>query len=100
MVTFRPTEDVARIARMGLQFRASLPQSLRGGTPVAIRRAVQLANRQPVSVQTLRIMRAWFARNKRFRYAPLRSRAYVAWLLWGGATAEKWVRDSLQLARV
>lgn len=93
--TVIPTARVQRVARWALDYRATLPPSLRGGTAVAIRRATQLANREPVSVDTLRAMRAWFARNARFAHAPMRSRALVAWALWGGAAGRDWANEQL-----
>lgn len=90
-----PPVNVQAVARLGLDYRAALPRSLRGGTAVAIRRATQLANREPVSVETLKAMRAWFNRNARFASAPRRSRAFVAWLLWGGAAGRRWANLEL-----
>lgn len=95
MQTVIPPPNVQAVARLGLDYRAALPPYLRGGTAVAIRRATQLANRQPVSIETLQIMRAWFARNARFARAPRRSRAFVAWLLWGGAAGRRWAESEL-----
>ena len=92
-----PPPNVQAVARLGLDYRASLPQRLRGGTAVGLRRATQLANAEPVSVITLKRMRAWFDRNARFRDAPRRSRAFVAWLLWGGAAGRRWANEQLAL---
>lgn len=58
-MTWRAPVAVAEAARLGLRLRAALPPSLRGGTAIGLRRAVQLANRQPM----------WSASAKR----PLRS---------------------------
>lgn len=90
-MTWRAPVAVAEAARLGLRLRAALPPSLRGGTAIGLRRAVQLANRQPLSAATIRRMAAWFDRNGRFADADLRSRAGVAWLLWGGAAGRAWV---------
>lgn len=96
--TFIPPANVQRVVRWALDYRASLPPSLRGGTAIGLRRATQLANRQPVSIDTLLRMRAWFARNARYAREPQRSRAFVAWGLWGGAAGRAWAVS--QLARL
>lgn len=99
--TFTPPQSVADEARMGLALRAEVPPSQRCCTPVGLRRAVQLMNRQPVSVRTLKRMRSYFARHavdargKGWREA---SRGWQAWLMWGGDAGRVWcnkVLDSL-----
>jgi hypothetical protein len=91
--TIRPPEDVARAARRGLELRASLPPSRRGGTEIGVRRAVQLANRQPVSASTIERMVAFFARHEIDREGEgwgVDSRGWQAWLLWGGDAGRAW----------
>lgn len=85
--TFIPPAKVAAEARYGLELRAAQPPSNRCCTDVGIRRAVQLANRQPVSVETLKRMRSYFQRHavdKRGRGWGVSSKGFQAWLLWGG----------------
>lgn len=89
----RPTEEVARAARRGLELRASLPPSRRGGTEVGVRRAVQLANREPVSASTIRRMVSYFARHEVDRDGEgwgVDSPGWQAWLLWGGDAGRAW----------
>lgn len=93
MPTYKPPADVARAARRGLEIRARQTPSNRAGTPVGIRRAGQLANRQPVSVDTLRRMVSFFARhsvNADVRQRDKNSKANQAWLLWGGTPGRRW----------
>lgn len=95
-VTYTPPESVAREARRGLMLRASLPPSRRGGTAVGIRRAVQLANRQPVSMRTLQRMVSFFARHAVDARAAgwgVDSRGWVAHLLWGGSAGQRWAKQ-------
>lgn len=96
--TFIPPPAVADAARYGLDLRASLPPSKRGGTDVGLRRAVQLANRQPVSVDTLKRMRSYFQRHAvdaQGRGWGHDSRGWVAWLLWGSDEGNQWCNQIL-----
>lgn len=99
--TFVPPAAVAAEARLGLAIRAQQPPSQRCCTPVGLRRASQLANRQPVSVRTLKRMRSYFQRHavdaKGARWDDPRnpSKGKVAWLIWGGDSGRKWCNDIL-----
>jgi|GEM_PF-1691815 len=91
--TFIPPARVAAEARYGLELRAAQPPSNRCCTDVGLRRAVQLANRQPVSVDTLKRMRSYFQRHevdKQGRNWGIDSKGFQAWLLWGGDSGEAW----------
>jgi len=48
---FRPPRAVRREAQRALDWRKDLPPSRRAMTPVGVRRAVQLANGQPVTFE-------------------------------------------------
>lgn len=96
--TFIPPKAVADQARMGLALRESLPPSQRCCTTVGIRRAVQLANRQPVSVSTLKRMRSYFQRHAvDSRGVGWRetSKGWQAHLAWGGDAGRKWCNEIL-----
>jgi hypothetical protein len=97
-VTFIPPQSVANAAREGLLLREAQPPSNRCCTPVGLRRAVQLANRQPVSVRTLQRMRSYFQRHavdKQGRGWGRGSRGEQAWALWGGDAGRKWCNEIL-----
>ena len=99
MPSYRPPADVARAARRGLELRAEQPPSNRAGTPVGLARASQLANRRPVSVETLRRMRSYFARHavdKQGEGWGRDSKGYQAWLMWGGDPGRAWARRILR----
>jgi hypothetical protein len=99
MASYRPPADVARAARRGLELRAEQPPSNRAGTPVGLARASQLANRRPVSVETLRRMRSYFARHaidKQGEGWGRDSKGYQAWLMWGGDPGRAWARRILR----
>lgn len=96
--TFIPPARVAQQARRGLELRRSMPSSRRCCTTVGIRRGVQLANRQPVSVSTLKRMRSYFDRHevdKEGRGWGVDSKGYQAWLLWGGDPGRDWAERLL-----
>lgn len=66
----------------------------RGLTQGAYRRALQLAHGVPINAARARMMRAWFARHtvdKRPRWAQRKTPGWVAWQLWGGDAARRWV---------
>jgi hypothetical protein len=99
MPTWRPPAEVARAARRGLELRAEQPPSNRAGTPVGLARASQLANRRPVSLETLRRMRSYFARHavdKEGEGWGRDSKGYQAWLMWGGDPGRAWANRILR----
>ena len=96
--TFVPPQDVADEARRGLALRAKQPPSNRCCTSVGLRRAAQLANRQPVSVDTLRRMRSYFQRHAVDGRSPRwghDSKGWQAWLAWGGDAGRQWCNQIL-----
>lgn len=94
--SFTPPQDVASAAAMGLKLRE---QFKRGGTHIGARRGTQLANREAVSVDTLRRMVSYFARHAvdaqaagwEDRQDP--SPGWIAWLLWGGDPGKRWAES-------
>jgi hypothetical protein len=99
MPTWRPPAEVARAARRGLELRAEQPPSNRAGTPVGLARASQLANRRPVSLETLRRMRSYFARHavdKEGEGWGRDSKGDQAWLMWGGDPGRAWANRILR----
>jgi hypothetical protein len=99
MPTWRPPVEVARAARRGLELRAEQPPSNRAGTPVGLARASQLANRRPVSLETLRRMRSYFARHavdKEGEGWGRDSKGFQAWLMWGGDPGRAWANRILR----
>ena len=99
--SYRPPAAVARAARRALDIRAKLPPSRRAGTPVGVRRAAQLAARQPVSLDTIKRMVSFFARHgaspgSAKARQDRTSKAAQAWGLWGGNPGRAWVRRILR----
>jgi len=96
----RAPADVAEVARRGLEARERYG---RGGTLVGARRARQLAERQVVSIETIKRMVAYFTRHAVDLEAPAAkpghpdypSAGRIAWDLWGGAPGRAWARRQL-----
>lgn len=66
------------------------------GTEVGLARARQLANKEPISEDTVKRMAA-FNRHKQnsevapeFKDEPWKDKGYVAWLMWGGTSGVNW----------
>ena len=91
--TFRPPAAVARAGRRALEVRADKPKSQRGMTPVGLRRSSQLANREPVSIRTLRRMIGYLSRHlvdKRGATWDDKGKGWQAWHGWGGDAGARW----------
>lgn len=99
-----PPANAAEVAAKALELRRSLPPSRRGGTMVGVARAKQLANRQSLSVSTLKRMVSFFARHEVDKQAEgfnkgesgYPSKGRIAWDLWGGDPAKRWAESMLR----
>lgn len=102
-----PPEDVVQQARQGLDWHNALNRGGtsvgRGGTSVALMRAIELARRTPMTPATIKQMRNFFSRNKKLWKNKNKdlpngqpTNAKIAWALWGGDAAKKWV-ETIQL---
>ena len=97
----RAPVEVAAVAKRGL---ANREKYNRGGTLVGARRASQLANREVVSIDTIKRMVAYFERHEIDLEAPAArpghpgypSAGRIAWLLWGGDSGRAWARRTLR----
>ena len=97
--TFRPPASVARAGRRALDVRATMPPSSRGMTPVGLRRASQIANREPVSVRTIRRMLGYLSRHlidKSGQSWPDKGKGWQAWHGWGGDAGARWAASTLR----
>ena len=91
----RPTQGMAEDAQRAIDWRA---EGHAGGEDNTVERARSIAARQPLSVETIRRMAAFFARNARYPgldgFSPgddgYPSAARVAWGLWGGDAGRTW----------
>jgi hypothetical protein len=97
--TYRPPADVARNAQMALDVRESKPASARGMTLVGLARARQLANREPISLDTVQRMASYFARHEVDKQGSTwadQGRGWQAWHGWGGDAGMDWVQSILK----
>ena len=95
MPSYTPPADVAQNARMALQVRQTKPPSERGMTDVGIARATQLANRSPVSLETIYRMVAYFERHEVDKQGATwgdKGKGWQAWHGWGGDEGWAWAR--------
>lgn len=92
---YKPTAEMARIARDVLDLRSTLAPSRRAGTPTGIARARDIANRRLMAAHTVWRMSSFFARHgaapgsAKARQDPT-SKAAQAWALWGGNPGRAW----------
>ena len=95
MATYRATEQMAAAARRGLAMRAQQPRSRRGGTAVGLARANQFANREPVSLDTVRRTFSFLSRARVYYEPGSETPGTQAYLLWGGPAGLVWARSIL-----
>lgn len=98
--------SVKEAALLGLKMHSA---GFKGGTTTGWNRARQLAKCEKVSEKTIRTMKAWYARHTYTSYPGYQKwkkagspttptlqtmniyRGAVAWLIWGGDPAKKWL---------
>jgi len=98
-------ESASNNAKKALEWRDKYPNEIQGGTQIGWTRANQLANRRPISEETIARM-ASFARHRQNaevdpakKDKPWTDAGYVAWLIWGGETGVSWATDKLERIR-
>ena len=96
MATYRATEAMAAAARRGLAMRAQQPRSSQGGTAVGLARANQFANREPVSLDTVRRTFSFLSRARVYYKPGSETPGTQAYLLWGGPAGLVWARNILR----
>lgn len=94
-------EGAVDAAKMGIKRNEELGNKC--GTQVGKVRAQQLANREPVSLDTVRRMRAFLIRQKGNYDLAIERRdyeacGYISYLLWGGPAALPWAEKKLRQA--
>lgn len=90
-ISFTPPEGVSEEAKRGLELRKEYG---RGGTPIGVKRAVQLSNRDTISPETARRMYKFFIRHEKNKDSVTPSgkpgNGMIAWKLWGGDAGQAW----------
>lgn len=97
--TFTPPAAVAKAGRKALEVRSEKPKSQRAMTPVGLRRAAQLANREPISIRTLRRMLSFLSRHlvdKQGSTWNEKGKGWQAWHGWGGDAGARWAASILR----
>ncbi len=92
MADLTPTAAMARNARRGLELHEQ-GYSGDGLKPETVRRANIIADRQELTEDHVREMRAWFARHESDRrpgWDDPPTPGYTAWLLWSGDEGQQW----------
>ena len=97
-MSFTPPQSVADAAKRALEW-IKQGKAGSGFTIVGKLRANQLANREPVSEESVRRMRAYFSRHEVDKQATgfkagedgFPSAGRVAWDAWGGDAGQSWV---------
>lgn len=97
-VNLQPTEEMAREAARGLEWRREFN---RGGTEVGVARARDISNRATLSPETIGRMVSYFARHEVDKQAQgfrpgedgYPSAGRIAWALWGGDAGQSWANS-------
>jgi len=106
-ISFIPPENVASAAKKGLEYRQKAGD--KGGLSTSqaklevvgsgVQRAVNLKNRDELSPDTIKRMKAFFDRHKKnksinpkFKDEPWKDKGYTSHLLWGGDPGYSWVK--------
>jgi hypothetical protein len=99
----KPPKSVRAAARRGLKNRRERAKKTKtpGGTRVGVARARDLKNGKNIPPKTLKRMKSFFARHdtaasRKNRNKSPKSRASIAWDLWGGNAGKKWVERELK----
>ncbi len=97
----KPPKAVRNAARVALNRRRSVPPSKKGGTAIGVARARDLSGGRNVSLDTVKRMKSFFARHdtpaeRRNRRNDPKSKASIAWGLWGGNAGRRWAESVIK----
>lgn len=97
--TYIAPKNVAAAAQRALNAKEKHGDKVKGGTSVGWTRARQLANRQPISEETIRRMKAFFDRHQKNKTVhpkhkdfPWADNGFTSWEIWGGNPGYKWAK--------
>ena len=93
--TYRATAQMAAAARRGLKMRSQSAPSRQGGTRIGLARARQFANREPVSLDTVKRTYSFLSRAETYYRPGETTPGTQAYLLWGGPAGLVWARSIL-----
>ncbi len=108
MPKYKLPTDIQRIARNAMEYNLSLPISRRAAykdedgkrVPGTGMRTARRLISGAIDEEQMRLMSAWFARHGESEEESKArqdktSKAAIAWALWGGSPARRWVRAKL-----
>jgi hypothetical protein len=95
--TYIAPDNVAVVAQKALDAKEKHGDKVKGGTQVGWTRARQLADKKPISYDTVKRMKAFFDRHEK-NQDPSEAKdpewwthaSYVSWLIWGGDPGRAW----------
>ena len=91
--SYIPTDAMVQNAKRSLEVRASKPPSQRGMTSVGIARARDIMNKRPLSVDSVKRMKAFFDRHEVDKKGETwndKGKGWQAWNGWGGDEGYSW----------
>jgi hypothetical protein len=95
--TYIPPKSVADEAQRAIDAKEKHGDKVKGGTQVGWTRARQLANREGISEETIRRMKAFFDRHEKNKDVkpedkdfPWGDNGYTSWSIWGGDPGRSW----------
>ncbi len=99
--TYTPTDAVAKEAQQAIDAKEKHGDKVKGGTQVGWTRARQLANKEAVSIDTIKRMVSFFARHDGNQKSddkdfPWSDNGYTAWKIWGGDAGKAWAEKVLK----
>lgn len=104
---YKPPASVAREAARGLELRRehgrgglSTKQASEHGIGSGVQRAVNLKNRDELTLKTVKRMKNFFNRHRTYKergyHRDRTSASYISWLLWGGDAGDKWAQKTVK----
>jgi rubrerythrin len=96
-INFKPPVSVSNAAKTALEWKKKYKNEVKGGTQVGWTRANQLANREELSPETIKRMKAFFDRhqgNQKVKAGdkPWEDNGRVAWMIWGSDPGYSWAK--------
>lgn len=98
--TYKPPAGAATAAKQALKWREEHGDEVTAMTRTGWTRANQLADREELSLETVRRMHSFFSRHKgnekvsaEYKDEPWKDNGHVAWKGWGGDAGAKWAEE-------
>ena len=101
--TYTAPEGAISAAKKAIKWKEEHGEEVKGGTQVGWTRAHQIANKENLSLETVKRMHSFFSRHKgnetvspEYKDTPWKDNGYIAWLIWGGNAAAKWAANIVE----